>query len=104
MAAKATRGPRGIRAIRLDETADVSSAAELRETLLAALARGGPLAVDLAQAGRADTAVFQLLLAFAAAARQRGIALEWRGSSAAFEASAELLGVRGALGLPGTST
>jgi ABC-type transporter Mla MlaB component len=85
--------------IRIDDTADIATASELKARLKAALEEGRPLVADLSRAGRADTAVLQLLIAFSREAHVRGLGLEWKAPSADFLASARLTGVVQELGL-----
>lgn len=60
--------------IRFEDSVDITSATELKQTLLQALAAGRELKVDLAAAGKLDITAIQLLWAAARAAEKSGTA------------------------------
>jgi anti-anti-sigma factor len=68
-----------------------------RQRIGAALAAGGPIAVDLSRISLIDTAGVQLLLAFGREAASRGFALELRGESPVLATALEVLGLQAAL-------
>jgi len=93
-AAEATR-------VVLASSVDIASAAALRAELDTALAAGRPIELDAGDTGRVDGAALQLLAAFAAAARRRGLGLRWSRVHPNVAAGAALLGLAEALGVGG---
>ncbi|MEW6354460.1 MAG: STAS domain-containing protein [Pseudomonadota bacterium] len=79
---------------------DIANVGELYACLKAALAAARPVVIDAVKVERADTAALQVLSAFAATARERGIAFQWRKHPApALCSAAEILGLSGIFGL-----
>jgi anti-anti-sigma regulatory factor len=72
----------------------------LREELLGWLLGGGTVVVDRSGVQRPNTAMLQLLAAFAQELKAQSRAIEWRGSSEAFDRAARCLGLSEGLGLP----
>jgi anti-anti-sigma regulatory factor len=69
--------------IRLEGEVSITSAAELKEALLAGLSAGTDLHLDLENAGKIDVTVMQLLWAAGRDADRTGVALVSRVSEAA---------------------
>lgn len=72
----------------------------LRDELLGWMLGVGPVAVDRSGVQRPNTAMLQVLLAFAHDLKAQSRSIEWRGSSEAFDRAAECLGLTAGLGLP----
>jgi anti-anti-sigma regulatory factor len=75
--------------IRLEGEFAVTSAAELKRTLLQGLAAGKDLQLDLERAQEVDITVLQLLLAAAREAERAGVGITMRWSDAARQAAWE---------------
>ncbi len=69
--------------IRLEGEVTITSAAELKEALLAGLTAGTDLHLDLERAGKIDVTIMQLLWAAGREADRTGVALVSRVSEAA---------------------
>lgn len=80
-----------------DANLDVQHIEEARSRILAALAAGAPVTVDLSRIASIDTSGVQLLLALANEARKRGAELQLVGESAALTKALDVLGLRGTL-------
>ncbi len=87
------------RALAMDTEMTIYHAAEIRATLLAALQQGGALEVDLAAVAELDSSGVQLMLAAQRQAGAAGVALRWRGHSAAVLEVLALLGLGARLGV-----
>ena len=72
----------------------------LHEELLRELSGKGAVAIDLSGVQRPNTAVLQLLVAFARDLGAQARSIEWRGESPAFDRAAKALGLGDSLGLP----
>jgi anti-anti-sigma regulatory factor len=72
----------------------------LHEELLRELSGKGAVAIDLSGVQRPNTAVLQLLVAFARDLGAQARSIEWRGESAAFDRAVKALGLGASLGLP----
>ena len=79
----------------------IVDAAQLRGTLQAALAGGGPLVLDGTRAEDTDTAVLQLLASLWRSCLALEIGCRWEGVSEALRESANLIGLTEALHIPG---
>ncbi|MGO9947880.1 MAG: lipid asymmetry maintenance protein MlaB [Steroidobacteraceae bacterium] len=86
--------------VELDAQLNIAQAADLHRTLLARLAKGGPVIVDGARVEEIDTAMLQLLASLWRTSRERGIDCTWKGASAALRQTAALIGVSEALNFP----
>ncbi len=75
----------------------------LREELLGWLMSVGAVVVDRSAVQRPNTALLQLLAAFAHDLKAQSRAIEWRGSNEAFDRAAQRLGLTAGLGLPAGS-
>lgn len=84
----------------LDARLNIAQAADLHRTLLARLAKGGPLVVDGARVEEIDTAMLQLLASLWRTSRERGIDCTWKGASGALRQTAALIGVAEVLNFP----
>jgi len=80
----------------------IVDAAQLRLTLEAALAGGGPVVLDGTRAEDTDTAILQLLASLWRTCLAREIGCRWEGVSEALRESANLIGLTEALHIPGT--
>lgn len=78
----------------------MGSVPNLREELLGWLLGGGTVVVDRSGVQRPNTALLQLLAAFAQELKAQSRTIEWRGSSEAFDRAAHRLGLSQSLGLP----
>lgn len=87
-------------ALRIDGELTIYRAAELKDALIAPLAAGGTLDVDLAGVTELDTAGLQLLMLAKKTAQASGGALRLSGHSAAVVDVFELLGLAGWFGDP----
>jgi anti-sigma B factor antagonist len=83
--------------VRLEGEVTITSAAEVKEALLAGLAAGTDLHLDLEHAERIDVTIMQLLWATVREADRTGVAL----AGAVSEAAAALAREAGFEGLPG---
>jgi len=72
----------------------------LHQELLRLMASTGPVSVDRSEVQRPNTALLQLLAAFARDLRAQARTIEWCGESAAFDRAAAALGLAANLGLP----
>ena len=77
----------------LQHMLDLRSAPELQKMLLAALRTQDPVAIDASFVSRMSTAALQLLIAFLAAARAKGIKVAISGATASFSSAFEALGL-----------
>jgi len=84
----------------LDAELNIAQAADLHRTLLARLAKGGPVSVDGARVEQIDTAMLQLLASLWRTCGERGIACTWKGASAALRRTAALVGLTEVLNFP----
>jgi len=89
-----TQRPSGKTQVRFEPVLDVAHARALHAQLGQALGQAMPIVVDVGQVVRVDTAAMQVLTAFNQAARDRGISLQWSGTSHALEEADRLLGLR----------
>jgi hypothetical protein len=71
----------------------------LHQELVRRLSGTGPVPVDRTDIQRPNTAMLQLLVAFARDLRAQSRPIEWRGESAAFDRAAKALGLSATLGL-----
>ncbi len=78
----------------------IGTVPNLREELLGWLLGGGTVIVDRSAVQRPNTAMLQLLAAFAQELKEQSRTIEWRGSSEAFDRAAHCLGLTAGLGLP----
>jgi anti-anti-sigma regulatory factor len=74
--------------------------AGLHQELVRRLSGTGPVPVDRTEIRRPNTAVLQLLAAFARDLRAQSRPIEWRGESPAFDRAVKALGLSAVLGLP----
>jgi hypothetical protein len=72
----------------------------LHQELVRRLSGKGPVPVDRSEIQRPNTAMLQLLAAFARDLRAQSRPIEWRGDSTAFDRAAKALGLSATLGLP----
>src|SRR5262245_49098116 len=72
----------------------------LHQELVRLLAGTGPVSVDRSDVRRPNTAMLQLLAAFARDLRAQSRSLEWCGESSSFDRAASALGLTANLGLP----
>jgi anti-sigma B factor antagonist len=86
--------------VRIDGELTIYQAAELKDTLLAALAAADPLEIDLSRVTELDTAGVQLLMVLKRAARAQGRELRLLGHSPAVLEVFELLNLGGYFGDP----
>ena len=86
--------------VELDARLDIAQAADLHRTLLARLAKGGPVVIDGARVEEIDTAMLQLLASLWRTSRERGIDCTWKSASAALRHTANLIGVAQVLNFP----
>lgn len=84
----------------LDAQLNIAQAADLHRTLLACLAKGGPVVIDGARVEEIDTAMLQLLASLWRTSRERGIDCTWKGASGALRQTAALIGVAEVLNFP----
>ena len=100
-AARPKRGarPQRGRVLALAPDLTVADAAALQSRLLRLLDAAGPVSVDAGKTRRIDTACFQLLLAFVRDRRAGGKPVAWSATNPEFTATAQTLGLAGALGL-----
>ncbi|MBA2077221.1 STAS domain-containing protein [Rhodanobacter sp. PCA2] len=89
----------GDAAVRLPPDCRLGALSALHAELVAALP-GGAVELDGSQVERVDTAALQLLVLLCRELDRRGGTLAWRGSSAALDEAAGLLGVAKILELP----
>ena len=80
--------------ISLEEAMDISKAHQLKEDLQQLLKDDGNVIVDLSEVERIDTAVMQLLVAFARAAKVAEISVEWKSAPSSFTHAVELLDIK----------
>jgi anti-anti-sigma regulatory factor len=80
--------------VRFEPVLDVAHARALHAQLGQAMGKAVPVVLDVSQVVRVDTAAMQVLTAFQQAARDRGIPLQWSGTSHALEEADRLLGLR----------
>jgi anti-anti-sigma regulatory factor len=74
--------------------------ATLHEELVRELSSKGPVAIDRSGVQRPNTAILQVLVAFARDLSAQARSIEWRGEGAAFDRAAKALGLGASLGLP----
>lgn len=79
--------------VELPPALELRTAQSLKQALLEALARAGPLRIDAAAVVRVSTACVQILVAFVEAARQAGISVAFRHPSPPFLNALESLGL-----------
>jgi len=84
----------------LDADLRIAGAPALRETLLAALAAGEPIAIDGSAVGQVDTAGLQVLAAFSRDARAAGLSVTWAGVSDPLRRGVAALDLTGLIELP----
>jgi ABC-type transporter Mla MlaB component len=72
----------------------------LHQELIRLLATTGAVSVDRSEVQRPNTAMLQLLAAFARDLRAQSRAIDWCGASASFDRAAKALGLSAGLGLP----
>lgn len=73
----------------------------LHQDLVQRLKESGPVPMDRTDVQRPNTAMLQLLAAFARDLRAQSRSIEWRGQSAPFDRAAKALGLSAILGLRG---
>ena len=78
----------------------VGSIPNLREELLGWLLSVSSVVIDRSGVQRPNTAMLQLLVAFARDLKAQSRTIEWRGSSETFDRAAQSLGLAATLGLP----
>lgn len=86
-------------AVVLAETLGIEQAAQLKSTLLAALAAPGVLTLDGSAVRELHTAPLELLVLFWRERRQLGRETRWQSPSAALREAATQLGITALLGL-----
>lgn len=86
-------------AIDCGEMLTVTESAQLYATLLAELAEGHVVAVDVSRIQRIDAAAIQVLLGFSQEAGLQGQSVDWGTPSEAFLESVALLGLEAEMGL-----
>ena len=96
--AKKTRS-RKKKPLKLDSRLNIQGAGRLKDELTAALSAGTPVSIDAGSVESVDTAVLQLLVAFARHDGAQPGAVEWVSTSDAFVTSARLLGLEKHLGI-----
>jgi ABC-type transporter Mla MlaB component len=72
----------------------------LHQELVQKLQESGPVAVDRTGVQRPNTAMLQLLAAFARDLHAQSRSIEWSGESGPFDRAAKALGLNATLGLP----
>ena len=72
----------------------------LHQELVQRLEQSGPVPINRADVRRPNTAILQLLAAFARDLRAQSRCIEWSGESGAFDRAAKALGLSATLGLP----
>jgi ABC-type transporter Mla MlaB component len=72
----------------------------LQQELVQQLQKSGAVSVDRSEVQRPNTAMLQLLAAFARDLHEQSRSIEWSGESDAFDRAAGALGLSSALGLP----
>ena len=82
-----------------ESTVDISDSQELKNRFLSVLAEKTRVEIDAREVTRIDTSALQLFYSFTQALKQSSIEFSWLGASEVFTNSAELLGIRDALGL-----
>lgn len=87
-------------ALALDADLRIAAAPALRDTLLAALASGGPVGIDGCAVAQVDTAALQLLAAFSRDARAAGRTVTWTGVSDPLQRGVAVLGLNSLIELP----
>jgi anti-anti-sigma regulatory factor len=90
--------------VELDARPSIAQAADLHRTLLARLAKGGPVVIDGARVEEIDTAMLQLLVSLWRTGGERGIDCTWKGASGALRQTAALVGVAEVLNFPAGET
>lgn len=80
-------------AIACGEALGIAEVADVYATLLAALAEGSPVDLDISQLERVDAAALQMLYAFSKELATQGLSLTWTPPSEAFSRSIDLLGL-----------
>jgi len=80
-------------AIACGEALGIAEVADVYATLLAALAEGSSVDLDISQLERVDAAALQMLYAFSKERATQGSSLTWTAPSEAFSRSAKLLGL-----------
>lgn len=86
--------------VELPAQLNIALAADLHRTLLARLAKGGPVVIDGDRVEEIDTAMLQLLASLWRTSRERGIDCTWKGASGALRQTATLIGVAEILDFP----
>jgi len=72
----------------------------LQQELMQRLHGSGPVTVDRTDVQRPNTALLQLLAAFARDLRAQSRSIEWSGESGPFDRAVRALGLNATLGLP----
>ncbi|MDP9014586.1 MAG: STAS domain-containing protein [Pseudomonadota bacterium] len=83
--------------LRLESSLEIKDVEEVHRGLVAALAGGVALTVDISRVGAVDTAGVQLLMAFQSEASRRGMPVQFCGESAALTHALTVLGLRAAI-------
>ncbi len=78
---------------------DISGVGELYQRLSKVLQGGQPVAMDVSEVERADTAALQMLGAFCQDARGKDVTVTWGQPSESFMRCVDLLGLTDVLGL-----
>ncbi|HHM06307.1 MAG TPA: STAS domain-containing protein [Gammaproteobacteria bacterium] len=76
----------------------INNAAEIKETLVQALATEKPVSMDVTKVTRMDTPVMQLLLSFKQDAKGKGVDIDWQGVNETVRATSDILGMSAQLG------
>lgn len=85
--------------ITLDETFDITCAAQYHERFNQLLNSHKSIILDASKVSRADGCALQLVLAFLKEAKELDVSVNWHGASDAFKASADILSMTELLGL-----
>jgi anti-anti-sigma regulatory factor len=80
-------------AIACGEALGIAEVADVYATLLAALAEGSPVDLDISKLESVDAAALQMLYAFSKEMATQGSSLTWTSPSEAFSRSSKLLGL-----------
>ncbi len=90
------QGGSALPSVRLEHSLQIKDVEEAHRRLMAALAQGPSMILDMGKLATVDTAGVQLLLSFRIEAAKRGVQVEYRGESAAFTQALAVLGLRAA--------
>lgn len=87
--------------LRLESSLEIKDVEEVHRGLVAALAGGAALTVDISRVGAVDTAGVQLLMALQSEASRRGVSVRFCGESAALTHALSVLGLGAAIRIDG---